>query len=107
MGTAPVPMSQGRDVLLQVRGTQKGAQQFPEQVENTASMWSFGVGLGRAQMGRRVCPARRLRVPTWCSEEVSGTGAQGWKGEGQDCQRGLHAGGPGAGARSWDSTLGQ
>lgn len=54
-----------------------------------------------------MCPARRPRVPAWCSEEVSGAGAQGWKGEGQECQRGRHAGGPGAGARSRDSTLGQ
>ena len=46
-------------------------------------------------------------MPTWCSEEVSGAGAQGWKGEGQGCQGGRHAGGPGAGARSRDSTLGQ
>ena len=46
-------------------------------------------------------------MPTWCSEEVSWAGAQGWKGEGQGCQGGRHAGGPGAGARSRDSTLGQ
>ena len=72
-----------------------------------ASTQSSGVGLGRAQVRRRVCPARQPCVPTWCSEEVSEAGAQGWKGGGQECQRGLHAAGPGAGARSWDSSLGQ
>lgn len=45
-------------MLLQVRGTQRGAQQFPEQVENTASTWSSGGGLGHAQMGAGGCAQR-------------------------------------------------
>ena len=94
-------------MLPQVRGMQRGARRLPEQAENTASTQSSGVGLGRAQMRRRVCPARRPCVPTWCSEEVSEAGAQGWKVRGRNvrgaCTLAAQVQGPGAGTPVWGS----